>query len=354
MIDFLSLSTAVPEHCVTAAETKSFLARLLPADLASRFDRLVDGSGNSSRFGVVPLEELATLQTLEARNRAYARYAVPLAESAARRAIDRARVAPESVTALICASSTGYVMPTLDAYLMNRLGLRPSCRRVPLTQMGCGGGLSALALAAQLLRGGEGGNALIVTVELPSLCLQLAEPSVNDLLAATQFGDGAAAAVLSSWDGSGPEVVATRSVLLSDTVELDGILLTSTGLRPVPRRGFPRLVRNHVPAAVAGFLRTHDLEREQVSFTAVHGRSPQVMHAMKESLQLSERDLVAPRRVWERYGNMLSSTVFFVLDELRQTDPPAQGAAGLMLAFGAGVSCEMVLLRAGGWLSAEV
>ena len=49
--------------------------------------------------------------------------------------------------------------------------------------------------------------------------------------------------------------------------------------------------------------------------------------------------------VWERYGNMVSSTVFFVLRELQETAPPRDGDIGLMLAFGAGVSCEMVLLR---------
>jgi predicted naringenin-chalcone synthase len=52
----------------------------------------------------------------------------------------------------------------------------------------------------------------------------------------------------------------------------------------------------------------------------------------------------------QRYGNVSSATVFFIMDALREVAPPREGALGLMLALGPGLSCEMVLLRAAGWL----
>jgi predicted naringenin-chalcone synthase len=48
---------------------------------------------------------------------------------------------------------------------------------------------------------------------------------------------------------------------------------------------------------------------------------------------------------------MISASLFHVLDELRTAAPPAAGQLGMMISFGAGFGCEMVLLRAAGWLS---
>jgi predicted naringenin-chalcone synthase len=45
--------------------------------------------------------------------------------------------------------------------------------------------------------------------------------------------------------------------------------------------------------------------------------------------------------------------VFFVLNRIQQSTPPKPGDLGVMLAFGPGLTCEMVLLRAGGWLSSS-
>lgn len=347
MVTLLSSATAVPDVCLTASDTKSFFSRYLPPRLVARFGRIVDSSKNASRYSVMPFERLAALQTLDDRSTAYARHAVPLAEAVARKALAAARVDPRSISALVCVSATGYVMPSLDTYLVNRLSLDPHCRRVPMNQLGCGGGVSALGLAAELLHGSASARALVVSVELPSLCLQLAEPSLNDLLASTQFGDGAAAAVLSAGEpAAGLEILATRSALFPHTIDLDGIRLTSTGLRPVPRRGFPRLVHRHVPSMLDDLLASQSMSKKDVTFWAVHGRSPQVLQAMAECLELNDTDLEAARRVWERHGNMLSATVFFVLEQLEAMTTPAPGSNGLMLAFGAGASCEMVLLRA--------
>jgi predicted naringenin-chalcone synthase len=47
---------------------------------------------------------------------------------------------------------------------------------------------------------------------------------------------------------------------------------------------------------------------------------------------------------------MLSSSVFFILRALQETAPPPRDSLGVMLALGAGVTCEMALVRAQGWL----
>ena len=49
-------------------------------------------------------------------------------------------------------STTGIATPSLDALLVNRLGLRNNVRRSPLFGLGCAGGAAGLARAADYLR----------------------------------------------------------------------------------------------------------------------------------------------------------------------------------------------------------
>jgi len=70
-----------------------------------------------------------------------------------------------------------------------------------------------------------------------------------------------------------------------------------------------------------------------------------VLDAVSESLELNEAALQPSWRVWERCGNLSSATAFFILEELQASAPPSDGAHGLMLAIGPGLTCEMILLR---------
>lgn len=353
MAELLSVSTALPEYSATAAETKAYLSSLLPPHAAARFARLVDASGNQRRHGVLPLDELRRLGTVAERNQAYLRHAVRLGEVVARDALARAALDSGSITAVIGVSSTGHLMPTLETHLINRLGLSSRCRRVPLTQLGCAGGVAGLGLAAELTRGAAH-TVLVVCVELPSLTLPLAEPTPTEILASTQLGDGAAAAVVRSGaSGRGPEVLASGGVLFPGTIERNGVQLTSAGFRMAPPRGLAQLLRENLAEVVDRFLTEQGVGRRDIGFWVVHPRNADLLAAAADSLRLSEAQVAAPRTVWERCGNMVSAAVFHGLRQLHADTPPADGSLGLLVAYGTGFSCELALLRSAGWLAAS-
>jgi len=286
------------------------------------------------------------LRTLEERTRLYTEHAIALGTQAAEDALAAASCDRSAVNILAAVSSTGYIVPSLDAHLAGRLGLNPACQRVSLTQLGCAGGVGALSLAAQLLAGNERRRALVVSVELPSLCLQGAEPSVADVIASIQFGDGVAAAVLTTGDqGDGPEIVATRTVLFPDSLDASEVRLTETGLRVVQSRDFIRTVRRHVGDAVDTFLRAQSLHRSDVGFWLIHPRTPQLLETIGKILEVPERALRPSWAVWETCGNIVSASVFFMLRYLQREMPPREGDWWIMLAPGVGVACEMALLR---------
>jgi alkylresorcinol/alkylpyrone synthase len=348
MPEILGLSTALPPHTVTLQETQAQLAtRLGDAAAAERFQRMAEQSRVATRHLVLPIEETLSLRTIEQRQSAYARHAVTLSETAASRALAAAKVDAASVDAVISVSCTGYMLPSMEVHLGHRLGINPSARRIPKSQLGCSGGVAAVGLARELLRAEEPGRCiLIVTTELASLCLQTEEPAVSDVMGGILFGDASAAAVITGDDaGRGLCLVAGTTALWPETTPDLGMRLTSTGFRLDLSRHVPRLIRRHLRSTVETFLERHGTRIRDVAFWAVHPGGPKVLEAIGESLELSDAALAPSWDVWQRCGNVSSATALLILREVLDHHAPARGAFGILLAPGPGLTCEMVLLR---------
>jgi alkylresorcinol/alkylpyrone synthase len=242
-------------------------------------------------------------------------------------------------------------MPTLETHLIDRLGLSRTCRRVPLTQLGCAGGVASIGLAAALGDVDPNANVLVVSAELPSLSIPTVEPSPSDVLALTQFGDGAGAVVIGPGSsGRGPQVMASASALFPDTIGDDGVRLTGAGLRLLRPRRLAETLRRKLGDVVDQFLARHRLGRQDIAFWVIHPRNPELLEAAATSLGLADDALTASRTVWQRAGNVISAAVFHVLQELSASTPPRAGDLGMVIAYGAGFGSEMVLLKASGWL----
>jgi alkylresorcinol/alkylpyrone synthase len=343
MAGLLSVATAVPRHVVTRDETRAHLVDLLDDPAAARrFQRMADRSGIARRHLARPPAELIACQTIEDRQRAYLWHAVELGEEAARNAITAAGIAASSLGAVISVSCTGYAMPSLDVHIGRRLGLNPAARRVPITELGCAAGVAALGLAHDLA---AGGSTLIISTELCSLCMQTGEPATSDVLGWILFGDAAAAAVVTAEeDGAPVATIGSGSVVWPESTGDLGMRLTTTGLRLDLSADVPRLVGHHLRSTVESFLHEHGLRLSDLTFWALHPGGPRVLDAVAGSLELPDAALRPTWDVWEQYGNVSSATAFLVLRRVLEV-PPNDGALGMMLAIGPGLSCEMVLLR---------
>jgi alkylresorcinol/alkylpyrone synthase len=352
--EIASLATIEPPHVVTAEDTRALLPRLsADARQAALLARMVPRTRIRRRHVALPPDALLGLQGVTSRAEAYERLRLELGVRAAEAALAGAGAAPGSIEAVLALSSTGYRVPSLDAYLVSHLSLDVSTRRVPITELGCAAGVAGMGLAGQLLRV-EGGHALVVTVELCSLSIKTDHQSDSDAVGNLLFGDAAAAVVVgSSPTGRGPEVLAAASILWPGTDELLGMQLTDAGFRLILSPSLPEQVRVRLRDSVHRFLAAQGVAREDVRFWAIHPGGPKVLDAVTAALELSDADAAPTWRTWESHGNISSATVFFVLQTLRDESPPPDGALGLMLAFGPGVTCELVLLRARGWLAAR-
>lgn len=350
-----AVGLALPEHRYLQAELVDALQELW-ADQhynSSRLERLHDAVQVGGRNLAVPLERYFEFDGFGARNDAFIEVGTELAARATRRALDEAGLEPADVDAIFFTTVTGLATPTIDARLVNELGLRPDVKRTPLFGLGCVAGAAGVARMHDYLRAFPDHVAILVSVELCSLTLQPENLSVTNLIATGLFGDGAATVVARGArrsedvgaEAMSPRIVATRSVFYPDTEWVMGWNIDSDGFGVVLSAKLPALIRERLRGDVDAFLADHKLSRVDLARWVAHPGGPAVLEAMQDALEV---DRHAFRRTWkslEEIGNLSSASVLYVLKATLDECDPQPGEYALMLAMGPGFCAELVLLR---------
>ena len=190
----VAVGCATPEHrydqsALMEAFTAYWSAKHHNVERVSRLHRAVQVSGRNL---ALPLEAYASMSGFGETSRVYAEVGLDVAAAAVRDALDRAQVDPEEVDILYFTTVTGVGVPSLDARLIGRVGLRPDVRRVPMFGLGCVGGAAGLARLREAMCAHPTGVGLLLSVELCSLTLQREDLSIANLISSGLFGDGGA------------------------------------------------------------------------------------------------------------------------------------------------------------------
>jgi alkylresorcinol/alkylpyrone synthase len=341
---------ALPEPYYRQDQVTSYLAELWGTrpEVVRRLAALHANVQVEGRHLAFPLERYAELDTFGRNNAAWIEAATDLGESAARRALARAGLAPGDVDAIFFSTVTGIASPSIDARLVNRMGLRPDVKRTPLFGLGCVAGAAALSRAADFVRGAPRGVALVVTVELCSLTFQREDLSVANLIAAGLFGDGAGAAVVVGAQrgaGSGPRIVDTRSVFYPQTEDVMGWSVSERGFQIVLSPAVPAVARENIGRDVDAFLSDHGLDRSRIGSWVCHPGGPKVLSAVRDALELTDEDLALSWESLRRVGNLSSASALLILEATLERRRPEPGTLGLLLAMGPGFCSELLLLE---------
>ena len=315
----------------------------------ARYERIHRAAGVRGRHLALPLEEYRDLTSFAASNAAWTRAAADLATTTVQTALHQAGLEPCDVDHIFFNTVTGIASPSIDVKVINRLGMRPDVKRTPIFGLGCVGGAAGTARAADYLRAFPDQIALLLSVELCSLTLQLQDRSIANVIATALFGDGAAAVVLTGADRdagpAGPRVVASRSLFFPDTEELMGWEIADTGFRVVLTGGIPDLIRTELRGAVDGFLADHGLARPDIRHWIGHTGGPKVLRAMQEALELPPEALARSWKSLAEVGNLSSASVLFVAGDFLDADVARPGDYGVLMSMGPGFCGELVLLR---------
>ena len=345
----VSVATALPPHYASQEQLTGALRGLWTGahHNIERLEQLHRAVGVQGRHLALPIEQYAELTSFGARNQAWLRVALDLGEQAVRGALDRAGLSPRDLDHIFFVTVTGIATPSLEARLINRLGLRPDIKRSPLFGLGCVAGAAGLARASDYLRAFRDQRALLLSVELCSLTLQREDVSIANIIASGLFADGAAAVVLTGSErpAPGPRVLATESVFYPDTERVMGWDVVDGGFKVVLSAKVPQLVIEHIRGDVDRFLGRHGVALADIKHVVAHTGGPKVLQAFEQALELREGALARSWASLNDHGNLSSASVLFVLGELLASGEASEGDLGLMVAMGPGFCAELVLLR---------
>jgi alkylresorcinol/alkylpyrone synthase len=347
MATIATIATALPPYRMTCAEVKQAVRQVFPIapHRMAAVMQLFDHAQVAQRYSVLPLEQLIRPRSLTDRSREYQEHAIALGRRVVADCLTQAGLRADAIDMLITVSCTGYMIPSLDAYLINDLDFRADIRRLPITELGCAGGAMALSHAREFIRACPGRTALVVAVELSSLTFQLHDHSPDNLVACALFGDGAAAALVTGRSIPGVQIVDTASYLIPDTLDAMGFDLRDNGFHMVLAKSVPEVLRGQIRPLVEQFLNRHGLRSGQLAAFVLHPGGKKILDYLEAELSIERQDAQPSWDVLREYGNLSSATILFVLRDWLTRQRPATGTYGLMAGFGPGLSIELVLLR---------
>jgi alkylresorcinol/alkylpyrone synthase len=344
-----SAATALPKHYYSQSVLIDAFRRHWGPKLErfSVLEKLHTAAQVDGRYLALPLEAYPLKNWGEANN-AWIAAALELGERAVCGAIQQAGVSPEEIGAVFFVSITGVSSPSIEAKLINRMGLSPRMKRIPIFGLGCVAGAAGVARAADYVKAFPDQACLLLSVELCSLTVQQDDLSPANLISTGLFGDGAAAVIVSGSEmggAPGPSILATRSNFYSDTEYVMGWDISDKGFKIVLSRDVPEVVVNNLGRDADEFLAEHGLVRRDIGSWVIHTGGPKVLEATASALGLTNGSLDASWACLRRTGNLSSASVLFVLEEVMKHRRPEPGTFGIMAAMGPGFCSELLLLK---------
>ena len=338
----LSIATAVPSHSLDQNDVIARVRALFQG--APALDRLLPvfaNSGIRTRYSCVPIDWYDRPHGWAERNRVYIAGALDLLEATTVKLLDRAGLDKDAIDAVVTVSTTGIATPSLDALLIERMGLPRDVRRLPIFGLGCAGGVVGLARAADQALAKPGETVLFLIVELCALSFRHDDWSKSNIVATALFGDGAAGALLST-DARGPVVAAAGEHTWPGSLEVMGWDIADDGFSAVFSRDIPQLVATRLRSVAAAFLARHGLALDDIDRFVCHPGGAKVITAFEQTFGLAPGALAGARQVLRDYGNMSAATVMFVLEDMLAN--AAQWNLALLSALGPGFTAGFLVL----------
>lgn len=298
-----------------------------------------------------------TIVDLQAKFRAGA---LDIGVRAIHTALAAASLTPADVDYILCVTSTGFMVPGLSSLFTRELGFDPRVLRADLVGMGCNAGLNGLNPLVQWIRNYPGRVALLVCCEINS-AMYVVDQTPRTGIVNSLFGDGAAAAVLTS-GASGvsggacapPWVTDFESFCIPEqwaAMRFDWDAGAGKWSFYVDR-DTPQVIGANVREPVTRLLARNGLSLSDIRHWVLHTGGGAVIDAVMAGLDLTEWDVRHTRSVLRDYGNISSGSFLVSLERLLAEGSVRDGEFGVMVTMGPGAQIETALLSFGPMRSA--
>ncbi|KAK1223395.1 hypothetical protein PQX77_013728 [Marasmius sp. AFHP31] len=265
---------------------------------------------------------------------------VPLAVSAARKAIEEACIDVSQITHVVSTTCTDSANPGFDHLVVKQLGITHSVEKVLLHGVGCSGGLATLRTAANMALGHtfrrRPARILCIALEICSTMVRSELDRIDELqevgIGVCLFSDCGAAVVLSN--GVGEQTTDPIFDLLGwdhsvlpateDDLRFD---LDPVGWKVVLSPRVPTFATEALLPSFANLMQKINLPDEyrkvQNLHWAIHPGGVAILKGAEKALGISPEHLRASYEVYRSHGNSSSASIFSVLDRARSYEAKA-------------------------------
>ncbi|MEE3002861.1 MAG: beta-ketoacyl-ACP synthase III [Pseudomonadota bacterium] len=264
---------------------------------------------------------------------------VTLATQAVNKLLAKVDLDPSKIDLLLVATSTNYkLIPSVSCKVQHATGLKD----IPAFDINaaCSGFVYALSTAEQFIKAGMYKNIIIVGADAMSQIIDWEDRSTCVL-----FGDGGAAALISSSDtpgiyrtllgadGAGSSAIETKGNILS-AAESPFIVMKG---KDVFKKAVSRMSRN-----AKDILLGTDFTLEDISWVIPHQANKRIIEASAKQLGLSMDKVIL---TVNKHANTSAASIPLALDHAIETEQVKTGDLLLLNAFGAGFTWGSSLLH---------
>ncbi len=340
-------ATALPPHLITRDDVKYYMGRVfdIPERRLEAMMAIVDNAQVHQRHAIFPIEYTIEPRPLSQTNNDYIEHAVKLGREAAEKCLEKAHLRPDEIDLIITVSCTGFMIPSLDAHLIQLMGFRSNIHRMPFTELGCAAGAMSLSRAADYLKAHPGANVLIISVELPSLTFQRKDVTQANLISSILFGDGAAAVIVTGKERPGPQILVTETYTFPDSLGAMGFDLRDSGFHILLAKDVPEMIGGKIKGLVTDFLTRNGMKQQDIKGWILHPGGARLLGNVEQELGICKCDTQPSWDILGSVGNLSSATILFILQEWLDKRPLKAGEHAMAAAFGPGFSAEFLLLQ---------
>lgn len=354
MSKIISIGTAVPAYCHQQMDILEFMQKIYAASetdkrklrflyqqsaIKQRYSVIADYSRNINEWKFYPQSEnLEPFPSLEQRMAVYNKQAPLLSVDAVRNCLNHVHD-PKKITHLITVSCTGMSAPGLDLQLVELMDLEKNIFRTSVNFMGCYAAIHALKIADAFCRADVKAQVLIVCTELCTIHFQR-EATMDNMAASLLFGDGSAAALITSNENDLPglyiddfysEVIPKGKRDMAWELSSTGFLMTLSGY-------IPELIQEDFLRITERALGKENISINQITNWCIHPGGKRILEAIQKSLCFENGQLKPSYEVLEEFGNLSSASILFVLKKTMEQNKNIKKM--FAAAFGPGLTVE--------------
>ncbi|MEP6930472.1 MAG: type III polyketide synthase, partial [Flavobacterium sp.] len=126
-VKIVTVAKQLPQYSRTTADILPLLDNWLQGQeerFIKKVKKIFEGAAVDKRYSIMDPLEVFTASSFEDKNDIYTREVIILGEQVLEKALAQTGWEPQSLDYIITVSCTGIMIPSLDAYLINKMKLR--------------------------------------------------------------------------------------------------------------------------------------------------------------------------------------------------------------------------------------